>query len=118
VCRVPVFGEGAGATENSLITNNRSLYVENNHGYQDPFGPNTGALTTPGLARIDVKKNGEGCRKVWTNTTERVPTVVSKLSTRTGLIYTYTRDPAGLAIGPTSTAYLGVTGGLIALRDG
>ena len=25
---------------------------------------------------------------------------------------------AGLAIGPTGTAYLGVTGGLIALRDG
>jgi hypothetical protein len=83
--------------------------------------------------------------------------VVPKLSTKTGLIYAYTRDPdplplplrqpyfwtainartgatafkvhagnglgfnnnyAGLAIGPTCTAYLGVTGGLIALRDG
>ena len=91
---------------------------------------------------------------MWTNTTERAPTVVPKLSTRTGLIYTYTRDPdplplrqpyfwtaisartgatafkvyagnglgfnnnyAGLALGPTGTAYLGVTGGLIALRD-
>jgi hypothetical protein len=154
VCRVPVFDRGAGATENSLITNGRSLYVENNYGYQDPFGPSSGALTTPGLARVDVKRNGRGCRKVWTNTTERVPTVVSKLSTSTGLIYTYTRDPdplmrqpwfwtaisartgqtvfkvyagnglgfnnnyAGLAIGPTGTAYLGVTGGMIALRDG
>jgi hypothetical protein len=154
VCRVPVFDRGASATENSLITNGRSLYVENNYGYQDPFGPSSGALTTPGLARIDVKRNGRGCRKVWTNTTERVPTVVSKLSTRTGLIYTYTRDPdplgrqpyfwtaisartgatvfkvyagnglgfnnnyAGLALGPTGTAYLGVTGGMIALRDG
>jgi hypothetical protein len=154
VCRIPVFDKGAGATENSLITNGRSLYVENNYGYQDPFGPSSGALTTPGLARIDVKRNGRGCRKVWTNATERVPTVVSKLSTRTGLIYTYTRDPdplgrqpyfwtavsartgatvfkvyagnglgfnnnyAGLALGPTGTAYLGVTGGLIALRDG
>jgi hypothetical protein len=154
VCRVPVFGKGASATENSLITNDRSLYVENNYGYQDPFGPNTGALTTPGLARIDVRRNGRGCRTVWTNTAERVPSVVSKLSTRTGLIYTYTRDPdplggqpyfwtaisartgatafklyagsglgfnnnyAGLAIGRTGTAYLGVTGGLVALRDG
>jgi hypothetical protein len=153
VCRVPVFEEGASATENSLMTNNRSLYVENNYGYQDPFGPNTGALTAPGFARIDVRRNGEACRKVWTNTTERAPSVVPKLSTRTGLIYTYTRDPApllgqpyfwtaisartgrtafkvyagsglgfnnnyaGLAIGPTGTAYLGVTGGLIALRD-
>jgi hypothetical protein len=154
VCRVPVFEPGASATENSLITNNRSLYVENNYGYQDPFGPNTGALTTPGFARVDVRRNGRGCRKVWTNTTERAPTVVPKLSTSTGLIYTYTRDPdplggqpyfwtaisarsgrtafkvysgsglgfnnnyAGLAIGPDGTAYLGVTGGLVALRDG
>ena len=155
VCRVPVFDQGASATENSLITNGRSLYVENNYGYQDPFGPNSGALTTTGFARVDVNRGGRGCRKVWTNTTERAPSVVPKLSTRTGLIYTYTRDPdplplrqpyfwtaisartgqtafkvyagnglgfnnnyAGMALGPTGTAYLGVTGGLIALRDG
>jgi hypothetical protein len=30
---------------------------------------------------------------VWTNTTERAPTVVSKLSLAGGLIYTYTKDP-------------------------
>src|SRR5918994_646553 len=146
VCTVPVFDQGASATENSLMTNGRSLYVENNYGYQDPFGPNTGAITTPGFARVDVKRRGGGCRKVWTNTTERAPTVVPKLSTATGLIYTYTRDPAadplglglqlwywtaisahtgatvfkdyaGLAIGATGTAYLGVTGGMVALRD-
>src|SRR5215210_57029 len=155
VCRVPVFEPGASATENSLITNGRSLYVENNYGYQDPFGPNSGALTTPGFARVDVNRNGRGCRKVWTNTTERAPSVVPKLSTKTGLLYTYTRDPdplplgqpwfwtaisartgatvfkvyagnglgfnnnyAGLALGPTGTAYLGVTGGMVALHDG
>jgi hypothetical protein len=75
--------------------------------------------------------------------------------TRTGLIYTYTRDPdplplrqpyfwaaidactgatafkryagrgltfnsndAGIALGPDRTAYLGVIGGIVALRDG
>jgi hypothetical protein len=155
VCRAPVFDKGASATENSLLTNNRSLYVENNYGYQDPFGPSSGAPTTPGFARVDVRRDGRGCRKVWTNAVERAPSVVPKLSTKTGLIYTYTRDPsslrgtqpyfwtaisartgrtvfkvyagnglafnnnyAGLAIGPTGTAYLGVTGGLIALRDG
>ena len=158
VCTVPVFEKGASATENSLITNGRSLYVENNYGYQDPFGPRTGALTTPGFARIDVGRRGRGCRKVWTNTTERAPSVVPKLSTSTGLIYTYTRDPAedplglgrqpwywtaisartgrtawkvyagnglsfnnnyaGLAIGPTGTAYLGTTAGIVSLRDG
>jgi hypothetical protein len=154
VCEVPVFEPGASATENSLITNGSSLYVENNHGYQDPFGPQSGALTTPGFARVDVRRRGRGCRKIWTNTTERAPSVVPKLSTKTGLIYTYTRDQssvpssqpwywtaisartgqtafkvyagnglgfnnnyAGLAIGPTGTAYLGVTGGMLALRD-
>jgi hypothetical protein len=155
VCRVPVFGRGASATENSLMTNGHSLYVENNYGYQDPFGPNSGALTTAGFARVDVRRRGRGCRLMWTNTTERAPSVVPKLSTRTGLIYTYTRDDsaipgsqpwfwtaisartgqtawkvysgnglpfnnnyAGIAIGPTGTAYLGVTGGIVALRDG
>jgi outer membrane protein assembly factor BamB len=151
-CEVPVFDAGAGATENSLITAGRSLFVENNFGYQDPFGPSSGALTAPGFARVDVRKRG--CRKVWTNTTERAPSVVPKLSTRTGLIYTYTRDPApllqqpyfwtaidartgatawkvyagsglgfnnnyaGLALGRDGTAYLGVLGGIVALRDG
>lgn len=153
VCEVPVFEKGASATENSLMTANRSLFVENNHGNQDPFGPNSGAVTTPGLARVDVNRKGTGCRKVWTNTTERVPTSVSKLSTATGLIYTYTRDEApmgeqpyfwtavsaktgktafkvyagsglgfnnnyaGVALGPDGAAYIGVTGGLVALRD-
>ena len=132
----------------------RSLFVENNYGYRDPFGPSGGALTEPGLARVDVRREGRGCRLVWSNRSERVPTVVSKLSTRTGLIYTYTRDAAppgeqpyfwtaisartgkmafkayagsglsfnnnyaGLALGPDGSAYLGVIGGMIALRDG
>ena len=150
-CRVPVFDNGASATENSLMASKRALFVENNYGYQDPFGPNSGALTTPGFARVDVTRNG--CRMSWTNRTERAPSVVPKLSTATGLIYTYTRDPdplpigqpyfwtaidahtgatafkvyagsglgfnnnyAGIALGPDGTAYLGVTGGLIALH--
>jgi hypothetical protein len=155
VCQVPVFDKGASATENSLLTNNRSLYVENNYGYQDPFGPNSGALTSPGFARVDVRRGGRGCRKVWETKIERGSSVVPKLSTRTGLIYTYTRDQsavpasqpyywtaisartgataykvyagnglafnnnyAGLALGPTGTAYLATTGGMLALRDG
>jgi streptogramin lyase len=97
VCRVPVFEPGASATENSLMGAGRSLIVENNYGYQDPFGPTAGALTEPGFARIDLKKNGKGCKKVWTNTEVRAPTVVPKLSVKTGLIYTYARpeDPSG-----------------------
>jgi hypothetical protein len=153
VCRVPVFGKGASATENALIGSGNSLIVENNYGYQDPLGPNSGALTRAGFARVDVKADGSGCRKVWTNFEVRAPTVVPKLSTRTGLIYTYTRPPdpsgsegyywtaldfrtgrtaweryagsglafnnnySGLALGPHGKAFLGVAGGVIALRD-
>ena len=151
---MPVFSAGAGATENSLITAGRSLVVENNYGYGDPFDAELGAPTEPGFARVDMKQNGRGCKLVWTNTEARAPTVVPKLSTETGLIYAYTRPPdptgaegyywtaidfrtgetawsqyagsgllynnnyAGLALGPDGTAYLGVIGGIIALRDG
>ncbi len=153
VCKVPVFGKRTGATENSLIGAGRSLVVENNYGYQDPFGPSGGAVTEAGFARVDLRRDGRGCVKRWTNTDARAPSVVPKLSTRTGLIYTYTRPPdptgnqgyfwtalrfhsgetawskyagsglsynnnyAGLALGPDGTAYLGVLGGIIALRD-
>jgi hypothetical protein len=154
VCAVPVFNQGASATENSLIGSGNALIVENNYGYQDPFGPNSGAVTKPGFARVDVNTDGSGCHKVWTNHDARAPSVVPKLSARTGLIYTYTRPPdpsgsegyywtaidfrtgntvwnqyagsglpynnnyAGLALGPDGSAYLGVAGGIVALRDG
>jgi hypothetical protein len=104
VCEVPVFAKGKSATENSIMTAGRSMVVENNYGYQDPFGPNTGAVTEPGFARVDLKKNGKGCKKVWTNRDARAPTVVPKLSTKTGLIYTYTRPPDELAQGYYWTA--------------
>jgi hypothetical protein len=154
VCKVAVFKKGASATENSLLAAGRSLIVENNYGYQDPFGPNSGAVTQPGFARVHIKQDGKGCNRVWTNHDVRAPTAVPKLSTKTGLIYTYARPPdpsgsqgyywaaidfhtgktvwqryagsglvynnnyAGLAIGPDGTAYLGVIGGILALRDG
>jgi hypothetical protein len=96
VCQVPVFGKGASATENSLLGTGRSLIVENNYGYQDPFSPSlTANLTTPGFARVDINKQGTGCRKVWTNTTDASPTVVPKLSTKTGLIYAYDHQDDG-----------------------
>ena len=154
VCKVPVFNKGASATENSLITSGNSIVVENNYGYQDPFGPNSGTVTEPGFARVDIKRKGKGCVKKWTNNDVRSPTVVPKLSARNGLIYAYSRPPdpsgaegyywtaidfrsgqtkwnrfagagllfnnnyAGLSLGPDGTAYLGVIGGMLALRDG
>jgi hypothetical protein len=98
VCEVPVFEQGKSATENSLIGAGRSLIVENNYGYTDPFAPGGGEVVTePGFARVDIRADGKGCRKVWTNSTARAPSVVPKMSIQTGLIYTYTRppDPSG-----------------------
>jgi hypothetical protein len=93
VCRVPVFGRGAGDTENSLIGAGRSMIVENNYGYTGPASVENGGVTTPGFARVDINRNGHGCHRVWTNTTESAPTVVSKLSIANGLVYTYTKGP-------------------------
>jgi hypothetical protein len=93
VCRVPVFTRGASDDENSLISAGRSMIAENNYGYTDPTTATAGALTAPGLARVDLNRNGSGCHRVWTNRSERAPTVVSKLSLASGLIYTYTKDP-------------------------
>jgi len=89
VCETPVFGKGASATENSIIASGDSLFVENNYGYQDPFSPTADAPTTAGFARVDVDPSGKGCKVKFTNKTAPVPTVVSKLSTKTGLVYTY-----------------------------
>lgn len=97
VCEVPVFAKGASATENSLNGSGRSLFVENNYGYQDPFGPRSGTPTTPGFARVDLEADGSGCVKRWTNTTVSAPTVVPKLDTATGLLYTYERVPSPVA---------------------
>lgn len=154
VCEVPVFTAGSSATENSLVAVGDSLIVENNYGYQVTTNLN-GGLSTPGIARIDVRPDGTGCDVVWTSN-ERAPSVIPKVSTKTGLLYVYTKeaDPvnptsdawfwtavdfrtgatrwkrlagtglafnnhyAGIVIGRRNkTAYLGVIGGIVALRD-
>jgi hypothetical protein len=90
VCSVPVFESGASATENTMIGYGRSLVVENNAGY-DLFRTMRGGKTSaPGLTRIDVRKDGSGCDVVWTSD-EISQTTVPKLSTVTGLVYTYTK---------------------------
>ncbi len=104
VCEQPVFEKGASATENTLLAAGRSIIVENNYGYQDPFGPNSGAPTEPGFARVDMKKNGNACKLRWTNTEARGASVVPKISTGNGLIYTYTRPVDASAQGYYWTA--------------
>jgi hypothetical protein len=95
VCEQPVFRKGAGATENSIIATDRAMIVENNYGYSPPPDATAGGNTTrPGVARVDIKPNGKGCRTVWTSS-EISPSTVPKLSLANGLIYIYTK-PKGL----------------------
>jgi hypothetical protein len=106
LCRVPVFSKGASADENSLIAAGRSLFAENNYGYDllkfndiigggTPIGGDLGLVSEPGIARVDIRRDGSGCRLVWTNRQVRPASVVSKGDSVNGLLYTYenARDP-------------------------
>jgi hypothetical protein len=151
VTAVPVFGAYEGATENSLVATDRSIVVENNYGYYGAGATTGGQATVLGVSRVDIAGSGQGA-VVWTSA-ERVPSLITKASLATGLIYTYTKDPgpgttdawyftaidfhsgrtvwkrlagtgmlynnhyAGLHLGPDGTIYVGVGGGVVALRD-
>ena len=103
VCKQPVFNTNAfrlppgspsmyaSDTENSLIGTATQMVVENNYGYSGPSATSGGAVTYPGIERVDVNLLG-GCRVRWIST-ERAPSVVAKLSLATGLVYTYTKPP-------------------------
>jgi hypothetical protein len=95
ICSKPVFDEGAGATDQSLIAAGRSLIAENNYGYSGLSAVEGGRTTTPGLQRIDIRKGK--CRTVW-RSDEIAPSVVPKVSLRAGLVYTYTK-PANTGTG-------------------
>ncbi len=155
VCEIPVFErEKGGALDNSLLGYELSLIVENNYGYVFDFMTLQTTASEPGFERIDINEDGTGCHKVWANR-EVASTASAKISTPTGLIYTYARkyDNAkrvwvyywtaldfrtgetvwqkmagtghlrfdtfwpGLAVGPNGTLYVGLLGGLAALRD-
>ena len=155
VCEIPVFErEKGGALDNSLLGYEFSLIVENNYGYNFYFHPMGTTPSEPGFERIDIAEDGMSCQKVWANR-EVASTASAKLSTPTGLIYTYARkyDKAkkvwvyywtaldfrtgetvwqkmagtghqkfdsiwpGLAVGPNGTLYVGLLGGLAAMRD-
>ncbi|MBJ7329394.1 MAG: hypothetical protein JHC95_05815 [Solirubrobacteraceae bacterium] len=91
LCRVPVFGAGASATDNSLIAADRTIVVANNAGYQGPLGAFTLRRTTPGVARIDLNAARDGCHLVWTAPVT-YPSSVNKLSLANGLVYGVERE--------------------------
>jgi hypothetical protein len=150
VCKFPIFQKGASADENSLISAGDTMIAENNYGYSGPTSVQ-GKTTTPGIVRVDLNRTGRGCHRVWLNLSESAPTVVSKVSLGSGLVYTYTLDDtsgdwywtaldfrtgktvyriyagtgigfnnnyAGISISPSGVEYLGMIGGIAALRDG
>ncbi|MBA2764261.1 MAG: hypothetical protein H0U42_06190 [Thermoleophilaceae bacterium] len=92
VCRAPVFERGASATDQSLIAAGRSIIAENNHGYTGIAATMDGRTTQPGIERVDLDRDGRGCRRVWRSEV-RAPSVVPKLSLANGLVYTYTKEP-------------------------
>jgi hypothetical protein len=129
VCTVPVFRKGASATENSLIAMGRSLFVENNHGYDIvafndvigggvPIGGDRSKVSEPGFARIDIRRNGRGCRKAWENRRVRAPSVVPKGNARNGLIYTFEniRDPGNPDADPWYWTALSARSGRVAFK--
>ena len=119
LCRQPVFPAGKSDDENSLIAVPGGLVAENNYGYEGPLPSGTGttrtADTTPGLVKVAVDYQRGGCHVAWSNTTARIPTVVSKLSRRTGLIYGYTH-PVGLRAEDDRAAAGGTRPGRVVLH--
>ena len=91
VCAEPVFKPGRSCIENSVIATDRSIVVENNFGYRGFESVVDGATTKPGIARIDIDDDGNGCHTVWTNYTVSTPIATPKLSLTNGLIYAYTK---------------------------
>ena len=92
ICKQPVFEAGTSSTDNSLIAAGRSIVVENNYGYTGPTSVEEERTTSPGVERIDIDADGDGCRRVW-RSEETAPSVVPKLSLGNGLVYVYTNPP-------------------------
>ena len=100
ICRVPVFADGASATENSLIyagssNGSHSVIVENNYGYEGVQSTMLGQTTSPGVAKVSLKPD-HTCVVDWTST-EVSPTPVPKVSLAAGLLYVYTK-PQGFVL--------------------
>ncbi|MBQ7638324.1 MAG: hypothetical protein IJS90_05455 [Clostridia bacterium] len=87
----PVFESGHSVSENSLIAFGRSFIVENNYTDTGSGFLETNPTGYPGVTRIDMNENCDGCTVAW-ESDEASCTVVPKLSTGNGLVYLYTRE--------------------------
>jgi len=112
VCREPVFGKDASATENSVVAVGGSVIAENNYGYENPSTTTLGRSTTPGVARVGV--TARNCGTMWTSK-EIAPTSVPKVSLKTGLLYVYAK-PEGVPQDPWYFTAIDVRTGTTAWR--
>ena len=94
ICAVPLFNIGQSVVEISPIGYSdadrtyESFVIQNNYNAPGIFDDYSELVT--GLVRVDVLPDRSGCTEVWSH--EDFPaTTVPKLSTATGLIYTYTQ---------------------------
>ena len=91
ICRVPVFQSGASATDNSMIGYDRTIILENNHGYTNSQIQKDYGAVTGGVVRVDVREDESGCDIIWESDL-KVPSVVPKLSLASGIAYFYSFD--------------------------
>ena len=153
ICRQPVFEQGAGSTDNSLIGAGHSIIVENNYGYTGPTATTMGGRTEPGVERVDIDADGVGLPqglalrrdlahagaealarerpgvRLHAGPTSRDPDdpwFLTALDFRTGKTVwerltgqgiAFNNNYAPVTIGPDGTAYVGVLGGLLLVRD-
>jgi hypothetical protein len=93
ICTVPLFSEGASATENTVVGYGDDIIVVNNAGFGGPFAPANTIL--PGIERYRVLRdddgNATGCENVWKNTTSIGNS--AQLATGSGVIWGYGADP-------------------------
>ncbi|MGB8329657.1 MAG: hypothetical protein WCE62_05975 [Polyangiales bacterium] len=92
VSKLPLFEEGAGAVENSVVAYEDHLIVGNTYGFVDPFIENP---TAGGIERFDydAQKDTYVKREGWPAIGHfDAKTATPKLSTAHGLVYAYHRD--------------------------
>jgi hypothetical protein len=100
LCQVPVFGDGASDTENSLTYaggtgGSASVVVENNYGYEGVQSTMLGKTSTGGVAKVTLNADHATCQVDWTNPIVS-PTPVPKLSLTNGLLYLYAKPKSNI----------------------
>ncbi len=104
VCRVPIFSKGSSADENSMISAGR---IDDRREQLRLHGPRLAtqdSVTTPGFVRVDLNRSGIGCHRVWLNTTDSAPTVVSKSRSPTASSTRTRPTRTATGTGPRSTS--------------